>query len=112
MPPSDRRYRARMVAAAVLIPALLGACSDMYYDRREGVSFQAGNAVASNSAVQTIDPWPPAAARREIASNGQRVQGAVERYRNNKVTPPQGTDTSSVKYAPVLAAPVASGGSP
>ena len=113
MPASDRRYRVRIIAPAVLLPALLGACSDMYYDRREGVSFEAGNAVASNNAVQIIDPWPAAAARRGIASNGQRVQSAIERYRNNKVTPPQGTDTSSVKYAPVLAAPVApSGGSP
>lgn len=106
----DRPFRARTIAPALLLAALLGACSDLYYDRREGVSFQAGNAVASNAAVETIDPWPPTAANRKIAGNGQLVQGAIERYRTNKVVPPQGTGTSSVKYAPLLAAPVASSG--
>jgi hypothetical protein len=113
MPRGDRAFRARTIAPALLLTALLGACSDLYYDRREGVSFQAGNAVASNVAVETIDPWPPAAANRKIAGNGQRVQGAIERYRTNKVVPPQGTGTSSVKYTPLLAAPAApSGGAP
>jgi hypothetical protein len=113
MPRSDRPFRARAIAPALLMVALLGACSDLYYDRRESVSFQAGNSIASNAAVETIDPWPTAAAHREIAGNGQLVQGAIERYRTNKVVPPQGTGTSSVKYAPLLAAPVApSGGGP
>jgi hypothetical protein len=115
MPRREPSFRLRRMAMALLIAALQGACSDIYYDRREGVSFQAGNAVASNVAVETIDPWPAAAANREIAGNGQRVQGAIERYRNNKVTPPQGTGTSSVKYEPILAAPAApaaSGGGP
>ena len=112
MPRSDRPFRAGTIAPALLMAALLGACSDIYYDRREGVSFQAGNAVASNVAVETVDPWPAAAANRKIAGNGQLVQGAIERYRTNKVVPPQGTGTSSVKYAPSLAPQAASGGVP
>ena len=84
---NESRFRARGIAPALLIAALLGACSDIYYDRREGVSFQAGNAVASNAAVETIDPWPAVAADRHIPANGQRMQAAAERYRNNKVTP-------------------------
>src|SRR5205814_7710105 len=91
MPRSERDFPVRTIAPALLIAALLGACSDIYYDRREGVSFQAGNAVASNVAVETIDPWPAAAADRGIPGNGQLVQGAIERYRTNKVVPPQGT---------------------
>jgi hypothetical protein len=105
------RLRLRGIVPALLIAALLGACSDIYYDRREGVSLQAGNAVASNIAVETIDPWPAVAANRAIPANGQRMQAAVERYRNNKITPPQGTGTSSVKYEPILAAPAAAGAS-
>ena len=113
MPRSERDFPVRTIAPALLIAALLGACSDIYYDRREGVSFQAGNAVASNVAVETIDPWPAAAANRGIPGNGQLVQGAIERYRTNKVVPPQGTGTSSVKYSPLVAAPgPASGGTP
>ena len=50
--------------------SLLAGCSDIYYDRRETVSFAANDAVASAQATQTIDPWPPASANRNIASNG------------------------------------------
>jgi hypothetical protein len=113
MPHRERHARVRSIAPALLMTAVLGACSDLYYDRRESVSFQAGNAVAANAAVETIDPWPAAAADRRIAGNGQLVHGAMERYRTGKVTPPQGTDTSSVKYLPALAAPTApSAGAP
>jgi hypothetical protein len=62
------------------------------------VSFQAGNAIESNKAVHVIDPWPPAAADRSLASDGQRMQRAVDRYRTNKTTPLQTTSTSSVGY--------------
>ena len=107
MPRNDRPFRARTIAPALLMAALLGACSDLYYDRREGVSFQAGNAVASNVAVETVDPWPPAAANRKIAGNGQRVQGAIERYRTNKVIPPVDTSSSSAGYQQTQAAAAA-----
>src|SRR5260370_36940148 len=110
MPGGDRGFRGRAIGPALLLTALLGACSDIYYDRREGVSFQAGNAVASNVAVETIDPWPAAAANRKIAGNGQLVQGAIERYRTNKVGPPQGTGTTSVKNTPSRAPRAAGGG--
>src|SRR5262249_41292179 len=100
-------FRPRGIAPALLIAVLLGACSDIYYDRREGVSFQAGNAVASNTAVETIDPWPAVAANRSIPANGQRMQAAAEPYRKNKAPPLQAIGTSSVKYEPILAAPAA-----
>ncbi len=112
MPCHDRSFRRPMIAPALLAAALLGACSDIYYDRREGVSFQAGNSVASNVAIETIDPWPAVAANREIAANGQRVQSAIERYRHNKVIPPQGTGTSSVQYTPIVTAPAVPSGAP
>jgi hypothetical protein len=86
------------VAAALGLGAMLAGCSDIYYDRRETVLFGADNAVASNIAVQTVDPWPPASANRNIPGNGQRVEAAVQRYRTGRVTPPQGTGTSSSSY--------------
>ena len=98
---AERNSGIACLAPALLVSALAAACSDIYYDHREGVAFQAGNAVAANAAVQTIDPWPPLAAERRIPGEGQRVQSAIARYRENKVTPLQGTDTSSVNYAPV-----------
>jgi len=85
-----------LTIAALAVTLLLGACTDMYLDRRDGVSFAAGNANASNKAIQVIDPWPVYAARQDIAHDGERAAAAAERYRTNTVTPPAGIGTSSV----------------
>jgi hypothetical protein len=79
----------------VLLGAFLAGCSDIYYDRRETVSFAAADATASAQATQTIDPWPPASANRNIESNGARVAGAIERYRTGQIIPPRGMSTSA-----------------
>lgn len=99
----SRSANLRIWAFASLLTGMTGGCSDIYFDRREALSFHAGDAVASNIAVQAIDPWPRDAGNRDLPSNGQRMQRAVERYRNNKTTPLATTGTSSVQYAPVLA---------
>ena len=69
------KMKMRRVAAIVLVTAstVLAGCSDIYYDRRETVSSGAADAVASNSAVQTVDPWPPNVANQNIAMNGDRA---------------------------------------
>ncbi len=92
---SRSRAGRRLVAGAVLLAALLGGCSDLYYDRRETVTFAANDATATAQAVQVIDPWPAAAYNRNIAYNGPRVAGAVERYRTGKIIPPSASPTSS-----------------
>jgi len=92
---------------ALAATTLLGACTDMYLDRRDTVSFAAGDAVAANKVTQMVDPWPLRAGDRNIAFDGERMAAAAERYRTNKVTPLAGTGTSSVKYEPVALQPVA-----
>jgi len=94
-----RAENIRVVAGAVLLASALAGCSDIYYDRRETVSFAAGDSVASAQAVQVIDPWPAASYDRNIAYNGPRVAGAIERYRTGKIIEPKGTGTSS-SYSP------------
>ena len=95
-----RRNEMTRVGAGVLLAAMLAGCSDLYYDRRETVSFAANDAVATALATQTIDPWPPASADRNIAANGVVVQSAIERYRTCQVIQPKGTTTSgSAGYA-------------
>ena len=91
-----RRDRKPFVAA-VLLAAMLGGCSDLYWDRRDSVAFYAGDAPASNAAIHTVDPWPPAAAKRRLSANGELMQKAAERYRTNKTTPLRPLGTSSVQ---------------
>ena len=100
---SRNSFRGAILALAAT--TLLGACTDMYLDRRETVSLAAGDAVAANKVTHMVDPWPPRAGDRDIGFDGERMAAAAERYRTNKVTPPSGTGTSSVKYEPVLMQP-------
>ncbi len=88
-----RSDKTRIVATAVLLGSVLAGCSDMYYDRRDTVSFAAYDATAAAQAVQIIDPWPPASADRSHTSNGAVVAGAVERYRTCQVVQPRPTTT-------------------
>jgi hypothetical protein len=110
----SNRLSVSTVLPAIVLGAMLGGCSSLYWDRRDGVTFYGGDAVASNVAVQTIDPWPPAAANRRQETNGERMQKAAERYRTNKVTPLQPMGTSSVQLgtSPGAAAASPAGGTP
>jgi hypothetical protein len=78
----------------VLLASLLAGCSDLYFDRRETIAFDGGDAMAANAAEQTIDPWPRNSNNNHLTFNGQRMQHAVECYRYNKVTPPADIDPS------------------
>jgi hypothetical protein len=98
--PSKSRAAAVLALAAT---TLLGACTDMYLDRRDTVSFGAGDAPAANKVTHMIDPWPARAGDRNISYDGERMQAAAERYRTGKTTPLMTSSTSSVQYAPVVA---------
>jgi hypothetical protein len=88
----------RVISAVIALGFLAAGCSDIYYDRREGVTFASGDAVAANRAVQTTDPWPAASADRNIQVNGDVVAAGIERYRTGKVIPPRGNSTSSAGF--------------
>ena len=108
----------RLIAAALAVAALgtaLGGCSQIYFDRREGVTVGAGDAIAANEALQTIDPWPARSANPNLAFNGQRMQSAVERYRTNNVTQPvdpQQIESSNQLPATIQITPPPSGPAP
>jgi hypothetical protein len=67
-----------------------------YLQRLDGLSPDAGDASAVNTVTHMIDPWPRASGNRHIPGNGQRMSGAVERYR----------DVSKLPLAPQPIAPV------
>jgi hypothetical protein len=99
------RNNLRGAILALAAASALTGCTDMYLDRRDTVSFGAGDAVATNKVTHMINPWPPYAGNRNIAFDGERMAAAAERYRTDKVKSPSGTSTSSVQYQPVLMAP-------
>ena len=89
------------VAGAIAVPpAHAGDAFDafvrQYVQRLDGISPDAGNSKDHNAVVHMVDPWPPYAARRHIDSNGARMAGAVERYR----------DVSKLPLAPPPISPV------
>ncbi len=100
MPLFRQKTERAMLRIALIATAagMLGACSDIYYDRRESISLASGDAVAANKVAQMVDPWPNYSVRRDVAYNGERMQAAVERYRYNRVIPPVNATTSSVAY--------------
>lgn len=102
---SRSRTERSLLAAAVSVTAALGGCSDIYYDRRETVALGADDHIASNRVAQMVDPWPVYVQDKNIAFNGQRMQGAVERYRRHEVIRPVPLTTNT--YAlPAPPAPV------
>jgi hypothetical protein len=100
----------RPVAVGLLLSTTLAACSDAL-DRRDTIALSGGNAVATDEVTQMVDPWPAASADKTIPYDGEKMQSAVERYRENKVTPPTGTETSA-NFAPPPAPPTASSNAP
>ena len=86
---------ARAVAAVVGLSIIVAGCSDIYFDRRETIMFGADDALASNLAAQTIDPWPASSIDRRAPANGDRVAAAIKRYRTGRVFIPTGNATST-----------------
>ena len=105
---SRAEFRGRPFAAVVVLAGslALGGCDDMLA-RRDGISPESGNAIAANSAMQIIDPWPPVAFDPHAGSDGARLASSMERYRGGgPVAPSDG----AAKSAPVVFSPVATGG--
>jgi hypothetical protein len=101
------RSRIKLATVALIGAAILGGCSDIYFDRRETISLSAGDGVKTNQVTHMVDPWPAHSANRNIAFNGEKMQTAVERYRTNKVIPPVTATTSSAGYSAAAAAAAA-----
>ena len=92
------RSATKAIVAATLLAAALGGCSEYYFDRRDGITLQSGEAMAANRVTQMIDPWPAASGNRNIAYSGEKAAVAAERYRTGRVIPPVNVTTSSAAY--------------
>lgn len=73
--------RCAVVILSAAASISVSGCSD-YVKRRDTIWLGAGEAVETNIVTQEYDPWPVGARSVRIASDGERAQHAVERYRN------------------------------
>lgn len=89
----------RTIIVAATLGAMLGGCSDLYWDRRDTVTLHSGEASATNRITHMIDPWSAASGNRNIAYSGEKAAMAAERYRTGRVIPPVNATTSSASYA-------------
>jgi hypothetical protein len=77
----------------ILLPMVcltLSACTqyqNRYVEREDTVTLSAGDAVASNAAVQIPTPWPRYSNDTTIAMDGERIARAVARYKEGEKQP-------------------------
>ena len=95
------RRLASLTALGLLAAGLAGCMHaedsiTQYFERTDKVVMSAGNANNANAAMQIIDPWPRVSANRRIASDGARMSGAYERYR----------DVTKVQPRPLITPPI------
>jgi hypothetical protein len=82
-------------AALALCVSLSGCLDEEHYIHHDMVSAHAGDAIAVNSATQTIDPWPKESKNSKIDVDGKRLALGVQRYEANKSIEPRGLNNSS-----------------
>jgi len=87
-----------------------------YTQRADKITLGAGNAQEVNTRVQEIDPWPRYVGNKRIAANGERMAGAVERYRDvskqrrGPATLPLGSTSSTTSVGGGAGGAVGAGG--
>lgn len=88
------RRGATIAVIGSALPLLAGCYESDYYAQRDTITLGAGDAVATNQASQTIDPWPPHAKDTDIDLEGPRAVVAVDAYQSNTSIEPQGLPNS------------------
>lgn len=72
-----------------------------YRQRIDTATTSSGNAQDVNTVTQMITPWPPYVHNRRLSTDGARMVGAIERYRN----PLQSSGSMQAPRRPEAAAP-------
>lgn len=91
----------RLMGASTLL-ALTVAVSgcNQSIARRDSISPSFGNAMAANTALQTIDPWPRNVENTHIHTDGVKASNAIERY-HTPVDSESSSSTSMVEASEI-----------
>ena len=76
-------------SALLAIMVVLSSCNQAIV-RRDSIAPSFGNAMASNTALQTVDPWPRYVENTHIHTDAVKTGNAIERYQT-----PVGSEESS-----------------
>jgi hypothetical protein len=88
------------IIGSIALAGSLSACNSPLA-RQETISLHAGDAVAWNKSVHTIDPWPVAASDTTIPVSGRRVAQAIENYETGLESPAAPPPVTLVPIAPL-----------
>lgn len=81
---------AAFVLAMTLSVPVCYAFDDDYFSRRDTVTEDVGDAMATNNVTHTLDPWAPHAKNTEIKIDGKRARIGISNYQNNQSASPKG----------------------
>jgi len=77
---SSKMPRLASVSAVLVITVFVSSCTQSI-DRRDSISSSFGNAMATNTALQTVDPWPRQVENTHIHTDGAVTGNAIKTYR-------------------------------
>lgn len=85
-----RMIRITKLVCAIVVTLTVGGCwngpygdsASMYLQRSDTITLSAGNAKDVNAVTHIIDPWPRGGGNRRIQADGERMVGAVQRYKS------------------------------
>lgn len=81
-----------------------------YLARRDTIALGAGDAMDSNRAIHTIDPWPPYSRNDRLQFDGQRMWLGITRYKKNESIEPRGLATQEISDENGGGGPLTGGG--
>jgi hypothetical protein len=96
------RLRLMVALAAALV--LSGCEHDRYADRRDSVTFGAGDSIAANKALQIIDPWPQDARTIRHGTSGEQAAAAMEKLRRRTAAASPAPPPATLTLSPAPAA--------
>lgn len=74
----------RKILGFAAVSLALSGCSNQYFERKDTVTFSAGDAVAWNKAQQIVDPTPRSAYNTNIVTPGESAARAGADYAHGR----------------------------